>query len=279
VGLPASEADNGLIMPLAGHEIGHNVWYAKRMDETIAAMVSKTLVETITSEKNFKDFQSHFGVIDRAQIDDLAGRPHWEPAYAWAMAQCQEMFCDFLGLLLFREAYLHAFAYLLSPGCGVRDPNYPSTRTRATHLLDVAKERKFAVDDDYPDSFDDELCEVKGKEEFLLKMSDAAREALIEQLLLKANESLEGYKQDAHSDDEKRLVHSAFSRATPIAGGVHLMNLVNAVWEIENSGIRIWDSQYPKLKDQPEERSRILNELFLKSLEILEIERIQERVP
>ena len=74
-------------------------------------------------------------------------------------------------------------------------------------------------------------------------------------------------------------MQDAFTRATPVAGGVRLVNLVNAAWEIEISGIQIWNNDYPTLAERPEERSRVLNELFLKSLEVLEIEKLQEEQP
>lgn len=69
---------------------------------------------------------------------------------------------------------------------------------------------------------------------------------------------------------------SAFTRGSPVAGGVRLLNLVNATWAIEADGIHIWDKEYPQLAKNPEECARVLNELFLKSLEVLEILQLQE---
>jgi hypothetical protein len=278
VGLPASEANNGLIMPLAGHEIGHNVWYGSGLDGHFAPIVSKTLVGFLTGE-HFNGFQRYVGAIERNQVDDLAGRPYWEPAYAWTMAQCQEMFCDFVGLLLFRESYLYAFQYLLSPGGGSRDANYPSTRSRARHLVKAAQARGIEIEDSYAESFDEESSDAKGKDAFLLNISDLARESLIGQLTTMAEANLAACDRDVHSAEERGRVVAAFTRGTPVAGGVKLVNLVNAVWEIENAGIHIWDEEYPSLASQPEERSRVLNELFLKSLEVLEIEKLQSVSP
>lgn len=278
VGLPASEAGNGLIMPLAGHEIGHNMWYANNLDQHFAPLVSDSLVAEILNNR-FKEFQEHFDPIEKSQVNDLAGRPYWEPAFAWAMAQCQEMFCDFVGLVLFREAYLYAFQYLLSPGGGARDASYPSMPSRARHLIAAAKERGFQIAEKYPDSFDEEQSEAKGKDEFLLALADKARESVIPKLLAKADEKLASYEPGAHSEEEKKRVKAAFTRATPVAGGIRLVNLVNATWEIEISEIQIWNNDYPALAERPDERSRVLNELFLKSLEVLEIEKLQEEQP
>jgi hypothetical protein len=275
VGLPASEAGNGLIMPLAGHEIGHNMWYANSLDEHFAPLVSNSLVTEIQTNR-LKEFQDHFGAIEAQQIDDLAGRPYWEPAFAWAMAQCQEMFCDFVGLILFREAYLHAFQYLLSPGGGARDAGYPTMPSRARHLIAAGKQRGFEIAQEYAESFDEEQSEAKGKDEFLLRLADKARESVIDQLLAKADEKLASYAPGTHSADEKKRVHDAFARGTPVSGQIHLVNLVNAAWEVEIAGIEIWNDNYPTLAERPEERSRVLNELFLKSLEVLEIEKLQQ---
>ena len=202
VGLPASEAGNGLIMPLAGHEIGHNMWYANNLDQHFAPLVSDSLVAEIVNNR-FKEFQEHFDAIEKSQVNDLAGRPYWEPAFAWAMAQCQEMFFDFVGLILFREAYLYAFQYLLSPGGGARDASYPSMPSRARHLIAAGQERGFQIAR-IPDSFDEEQSEAKGKDEFLLVLADKARESVIPQLLAKADEKLAGYEPGAHSEEEKK---------------------------------------------------------------------------
>lgn len=276
VGLPASESSNGLIMPLAGHEIGHNMWYANSLDDHFAPLVSEALVAEIVN-KRFKEFQEHFGTIEPSQVDDLAGRPYWVPAFAWTMAQCQEMFCDFVGLLLFRESYLHAFQYLLSPGGGARDAGYPSMRSRARHLVGAAKSRGIETQDAYADSFDEESSDPKAKkEEFLLSISDTARESLIEELVKTAEAKLAHCECDAHSPAEQERVVAMFTRGTPASGGVKLINLVNAVWDIEIDGIRIWDEEYPALAKDNNERGRVLNELFLKSLEVLEIEKLQQ---
>jgi hypothetical protein len=275
VGLPASEAGNGLIVPLAGHEIGHNVWHANELNAHFDPIVTTALIADIKGPR-FKEFVGHFGPIDPSQIDDLIGRPIWSPAYVWTMSQCQELFCDFVGLLLFRESYLHAFEYLLSPGGGARDPNYPSMRSRARHLLNAARRRGIPLEDGYVDSFDEELSDATEKDAFLLLLSDAAREALVDQLMSMAEQKLAHCECDAHSDEEKRRVVSAFTRGSPVSGGVKLLNLVNAAWAIEADGIHIWDQEYPQLAKNPDERARVLNELFLKSLEVLEIEQLQE---
>lgn len=278
VNLPASEADNGLTMPLAGHEIGHSVWYAKGLEGYFFDLVDETLVSSIASAGNFETFKRHFGPIEIEQIDDLAGRPYWEQASDWAISQCEETFCDFVGLLLFRESYIYAFESLLSPGGGYRDPSYPPIRARVRHLLDLAGELGILIDANYLESFQDETSELREKDAFLAEMSDYALEALTAELASHAQKSLIDYPTDAHSDNERRRVISAYERTTPINGGVHVMNLIAATWEVENSDIRIWDTRYPQLADKPEERSRILNELFLKSLEILEIENIQKEM-
>lgn len=274
VGLPASEAGNGLIMPLAGHEIGHNVWHAGDLDQHFAPIAFRALVAELTGER-LREFQKYAGEIEPHQVDDLAGQAVWEPAYAWTMSQCQEMFCDFVGLLLFRESYLHAFQYLLSPGGGARDPTYPSTRSRATYLVQAAVRLGVQAQSDYIESFDDESSDAKDKDAFLLSVSDAARESMTDALVSMAETKLAGCVRDAHSIDERQLVLAAFARGTPASGGIKLVNLVNAAWEIESAGITIWQREYPKLAKDPKECSRVLNELFLKSLEVLEIELLQ----
>jgi hypothetical protein len=43
----------------------------------------------------------------------------------YAVRQAEELFCDLFSYALFGESYLHAFAYILAPGGGACDSNYP----------------------------------------------------------------------------------------------------------------------------------------------------------
>ncbi|HYT94346.1 MAG TPA: hypothetical protein VEL76_36865, partial [Gemmataceae bacterium] len=117
IGLPAAESANPLLIPLAGHELGHTVWAstASKVSAALRPAVIDEILKVI--RKRWAEYQAAFPniKITQAQLDkDLAAINSWEPAAARALEQTEETFCDCLGLRLFGTAYLEAYAYLLA---------------------------------------------------------------------------------------------------------------------------------------------------------------------
>ena len=112
IGLPAPESSNPFLLPLAGHELGHSAWPRYGLSRKMEKAIETAVIEEIKSRWE-KDCETYFHghKIDEVGTDLLA-RPMWKPAWDWALRQCEEHFCDFFGLRLFGEAYLHAFAFV-----------------------------------------------------------------------------------------------------------------------------------------------------------------------
>src|SRR3546814_10308475 len=62
VGGPAPESDNVLIVPLAGHEIGHSAWRSKQLKDQLmadlVAAIAQTLDDMPRSEEHTSELQS-----------------------------------------------------------------------------------------------------------------------------------------------------------------------------------------------------------------------------
>jgi len=100
IGLPATEGDNALLMPLAGHEIAHSLWQVLNVPRAIQKDALKYVREALKKR----------GLTDE-QIDADIGE-----AQNLALRQCEEVFCDLFAVRLFGNAAMAAFGYFFVPG-------------------------------------------------------------------------------------------------------------------------------------------------------------------
>jgi hypothetical protein len=133
IGLPSTEANNSLILPLAGHELGHSVWRKKDRSAALADLdkkIQQSLVKACVA--NWKEFQNTFSVSNAPEdlLADLFLRNIWTQSYKLAVRQVEELFCDTIGLRLFGESFLYSFIYLIAPNIGDRVPHYPALAAR-----------------------------------------------------------------------------------------------------------------------------------------------------
>jgi hypothetical protein len=132
IGVPAFESSNPLVMALSGHELGHNAWSRNLLIRKFGADIDSEVL-TALQGKYWAEFQSFQPSAKKSDLTtNMFVRPAWLPALAYSQRQLEELFCDAMGLRLFGEAFLHSFAYLLSPSVqGERFPYYPSVPRRA----------------------------------------------------------------------------------------------------------------------------------------------------
>ena len=110
LGLPASESGNPLLIPLAGHELGHTTWQRKSLREKYGKQIQASILDNAKKQKSRYD-EFFTGGLD---LPLIVG--NLDPAIQCSLRQAEETFCDFFGLRLFAVSFLHAFAYLLTPG-------------------------------------------------------------------------------------------------------------------------------------------------------------------
>lgn len=276
VGLPASEAGNPLIAPLSGHELGHNIWRrAVDLQETVGDQIKSSIVEIIRDEM-WAQFSSSFGITSKDQLDqeDLFKDTSWQIAFAWAISQCEEMFCDFVGVFTFGESYLHAFRYLLSPGGGPRNPVYPSDRNRVESIAKAAASLGIEVAE-FASEFLDSDGNFDPRQQLLLSLSDKATLRLMDDLIEKAKTFCQEKGISGHDPSGTDSVLKHLQRATPATGAKSLANILNAAWRIYLDPVNPWGKDYPVTNHDPDKRILLLRELTLKSFEVFEIEQIQ----
>jgi hypothetical protein len=278
VGLPVSEAGNPLIAPLAGHELGHNIWrrYPAEFHDYFGERVKNNVTKTIKSE-HWEEFSRIFNVSDKKLLDGFSDADSpWEIAKTWAASHCEEMFCDFIGLCIFGEAYLYAFQYLISPGGGLRNPTYPSDRARISALMQACKPIGIKPPLTFQGEFDESDTSSDQRQQLLLVISDKASQALVPKLIKAAHKHCISKHIINRNKVVVERIFKSFTKVIPATGAESLANIINAAWKIFLDNKNYWAADYRKTVENPEKRVDLIRELTLKSFEVFEIEKMQE---
>jgi hypothetical protein len=265
IGLPASEASNALVLPMVGHELGHLLWSARSMTDAITDMVTAKAREL--SETNFSGHaeRTSGGATDKSELDKLIDL---SVAVDWSIRQVEEIFCDFCGLYMFGQSYLDCFEYMLDPPpMPKRDPEYPSIRRRATYLQDHGA--KYRVDGRrFAEKFAEQESpfEEGTADRFAIDLADAVAGDLVpnvSDMVIEACQSTIAFASVGAVD----AVVKRFLEGVPAEQTGSLDAILNGGWSTFKSG--------EFMPAEPGEvRIAVLNELILKTIEILEIEKI-----
>ncbi len=264
IGLPASESSNPLLLPTAGHELGHTIWNKSVNTLKYSTQLSKAILAYI--RRNWKDYNAEYPDTKFKKDDlvrDMFAQRTWEPALESALKQAEESFCDFIGIRIFGESYLNAFAYLVAPGSGQRNSIYPADRNRARNFLRATKE--YGVSS--PKNYEDLFVKNTTSSEFMQGVADAAVDSLIDDLVNEADRIVGKAKIPKPDPGKISEICDAYKRCVvPSRNPAALSNILNAAWEAYLDDT-LW-------KDKPHiaDRSFVLKELVLKNIEVLDIE-------
>lgn len=262
LGLPASESGNPLLVPLAGHELGHTTWQLNSLDDEFGPVIWNLLRQA--AKEKPKAYREVFG---REFSDDLFAEQNLGLAYQWALRQAEETFCDFFGLRLFGASYLHAFAYLLAPGGTRRDTHYPCLEIRIQNMLEVAASMSIEPHPAFSDGFMKDLpAKCSERDQFLLELADEAALSVRNDLLVKAVSIADDAKAPRHSPEMIQQTTRAFKLLTPASHVGNLTDILAAAWELHYDE-NLWAGMVSS-----QDRRATLHELVLKSIEILEYE-------
>lgn len=271
IGFPATESSNPFLIPLAGHELAHNLWHKKGIGSSVKSKVTQLIQTEIQANRCAKFLQLY-------KIDP--SKPNWVwgnmfnqeiigPATVWATSQAEETFCDLVGLRIFGTSFLHAFVYLLAPGQRSRGVTYPSSKTRITNLLKAAQVWNITAPAGYANAFQhDDQDRFMDKDTFQLDLAEFAVEQLVPDLRGAARKLVidAGLKLiDPKSVQEIRM---RIDLTVPAENAKSLACILEAGWDADRD-VNLWsgfdhlnvNSKYENLK-----------EIVLKSIEALEIQ-------
>lgn len=253
IGLPATESTNSLVVPLAGHELGHLLWYAVQGKDGLADDVRERARSCVNRVLTSKDEN------ERAIVAEFATK------------QAEESFCDFVGLRLFGGSYLFAFAYLLSPILpGSRSFNHPDLPTRAENLKNAADAYDVEVPPDFIGTFG--YSSIEGfmpSETEWLKAADDATKLVVPSLIKDAKKWVDQSGVVLPDVERAKEIRKYFDYAVPAPETKCLADILNAAW-LAFVDPNFWRKKR-KLREQ---RAPILRELVLKNIEIFEMEQM-----
>lgn len=285
IGLPASESSNALIIPLAGHELGHSIWANQKLDEKYKEKLVDVLVGVFTG-KHHKALEAFFE-FDTSVPESVTTMRPWQLSYGWAVRQCEEIFCDLVGLMTFGRSYLHAFAYLLAPGPTNerKAALYPTEFDRVDILLKAGKQLGIPLPSDIHLQFEqmagDQGAEVNWTEynKLMLRVTDEACQQLVKDLMEDARTFCVSNKLDSGTDREVDRIATAFGKLVPASQVKNLADIINAGWKIcmEYRG-KTSPTPYGELtNERPEMAEVVLNDLILKTVEVFDIQERQTK--
>lgn len=268
IGLPATESANPMVLPLAGHELGHAVWASRNYEASIQRLLRQRLTED-SRIADLSRFLQRPLTADEIRNDMFVSRLI-QPALDWALKQSEETFCDMVGVRIFGTSFMQSFAYLLAPGMGFpRSPDYPELQTRAQVQARVANSLNITVPNGFETLFSPEQKPTDPRELFLLSFADQLVSMVEVEL---SNKSTEALQHSGIQFPEQTEIDSAVERlrnVVPTEGCSNLAVITNAAWVA-------WE-QDDLWKDMPQvsaHRDRTLCDLVLKSIEVFEIEQI-----
>lgn len=274
VGMPAAIPDRALLIPLAGHEFGHSVWVVRHARAKLEPLVNSAVWNRIRAR--LKEVLKACQKRNEAELQSLEGRRSWQLARSWALQQVEEYFCDLVGLRLFGAAYVHAFGYLLAPGLGDhRTPNYPHPRLRAEVLGRAATGWSIALPGGFLDAFPPSPAVTASPGGLLGELADAAALDLADTLVAEVDQYAKDCGVSLPRADLVDSVRADLGMVVPSDRRATLPELLCAGWQVQtDSGL--WAS----LPHILAERERVLDDLLLKSAQILEYhERIEAGGP
>jgi hypothetical protein len=267
IGLPASESENPLIIPLAGHELGHSVWKIYDLSSVFASALEGSVLKEIRS--TWRKFEQLFSTNgDPNKLDtDLALWTIWSPAREWSRRQAEEIFCDAVGVRLFGESYFHAMEYLLSPHFQNRRAiHYPDIRTRVDAMSQAATRFGVPASADFWKKFTEKPLSLDAKQRYLLNVADHATKQAINDLVGAAGVIADKAGIPRPVSTEADRILECFEAGIPAHGLRNLADIINAGW-------RGYIGQTPaKSRAARGERFSRLADVILKTIEVMEFE-------
>ncbi len=268
IGMPASEAASALLLPLAGHELGHAVWRNRGIGGGAHATLQYRCEDLYN--KNMDEFKKHFPDY---KPDDIIYKELLPEAIAlsveYAVFQAEELFCDLFAYSIFGESYLYAFAYILAPGAGrVPGSKYPSYKTRISVLKETARTEGVVLPDMGSLRFADEPQRGIPRERFVLRMAETSVAEITNSLWNDVSKLVTtgGVCRPTSSMSIKHL--REFKMGIPAYDPRCLGDITNAGWMYYNE----FQSEKNAGRDLTD-RVDALNEMILKTIEVLEYKR------
>lgn len=264
IGLPASEAASALLVPIAGHELGHAVWRNRGLSSNLQITLDFHCNNRF--QANLPEFKRTFPQYDEADVfnreiltDSIS------EALEFAELQAEEIFCDLFAYALFGPGYVHAFAFILAPSPGgYRTGKYPTYSTRIAIISDIAKREGVPLPTHLQLDFGIDSRGIDEKHRFVVRMADESVQLIVTALWDKVISVLAEGRLSRPVELNANRHLKDLQLGIPPSAPICLGDIVNAGW------LRYHEITNSSNPDRASEESDRLNELLLKTIEVLE---------
>lgn len=267
IGMPASEASSALLLPLAAHELGHAVW----RNLGIGGSVGTTL-QYKCDELYSQDMSSFSRTFPDYDPNDIVNRDIFPAAIArsvdYGVRQTEELFCDLFAYAYFGASYLYAFSYIVAPGTPDRDAYYPLHSARISVVSKVASDEGVVVPNRSSLDFGKEERQGDARHRYIVRKSEDAVGSITNGLWTRVSEIVDKAKIKRPSPTLAIRHLKDFNIGTPPNDPACLGDVVNAGWLRYEEIVR--SSSSPTLASEQLDH---LNEMILKTIEVLEFQR------
>jgi len=266
VGLPASEAQNALLTPLAGHELGHALWKRTEVSAEIRNKVRDDIIQSYVGSGPGQSDLFPYPITMEEADQDLRLRSNWKKPFEFAIRQCEEIFCDVIACWLFGDSFIQAYRYLTVPDLKSRPTEYyPTNRTRAEILHKAGNlfhGRAFALHELFKTNTETQSSDIRLADE----VSRSAVDLIIKTVDEFCNARAELKKPKAENIAACKV---SLLRIQPAESLNTIADVICAAWQIRLD-LNSWDIAGVN----PIKKIDILNDLVFKSFEVNEIRRI-----
>lgn len=221
VGTPATESLNLLVMPLAGHEIGHSVW---------SRLPNRTKFETDLRDEcaAYVGANMHLFPDADARKVELVIVPRIS---THLLSKAEEVFCDLVGLHMFGESYFYAFEYFLAPGVNKSTAVYPPSIQRLKSLVAYADKLGIAYPEDIVDTWNREK-EPAADEPTPFELADVVLDNCLNKLIRLCKARMANRKITLPDVSVVDQIEAAFVRGEPYGSKAKLSETINALWRV-----------------------------------------------
>lgn len=275
IGLPASESSNALVLPAAGHELGHHIWNLNRLNADFLPLIQDGFKRVAAEKTDLIQSVCPSLLEEIERIDD----PNvLDDLKQLAQRQCQELFCDLVGLRVFGIGFLHTIHYLLSANAAeIPHPEYPPLEQRVK-VLAKAIHNYFNIDP--PEGFLEDFTpipedssnseESEQSQGFVrLTLINNVTQGLFENLTDRAKTVVDATEAPVPDEVETTRIYEKFFRVlVPAIECKSLADIINAGW-IARHDPELWKN-VGSVKDR---KLSTLNDLVLKTIEVMEFEK------
>jgi hypothetical protein len=273
IGFPASESENPLVLPLAGHEIGHAIWRRTNVGNSHAKAIERAIITE--ARENWQELEATYslGISPTEIANDLFAISLLKTSYEYAKRQIEELFCDVVGIFVFGESYLQAFRYLVAPAVSDhRSHYYPPMSIRVEFNADAFKTIFNKDVNWFKECFTRKTDTDQRAPDLLLRMADNVTKKYFENIVQAVLNYMPLRSIEKYNESEVDVIYESFKKVCPVNKKYSIASILGAAWKLR------LNIESLETEVRGDHKVSVLCNLVLKSFEVWELNVRAEKV-